>query len=65
MRYICLLLLIAACSSGPRRPTTWVNLGWAKTSVQQAEAECWAEIQRPNGIPGFDLCMKAKGWERR
>lgn len=65
MRAALLLAALCGCSGAPARPTTYANLGWAKVSVAQAEAECYAEINRVGGIPSMYLCMRAKGWEER
>lgn len=56
-------IVVAGCASGPeifdRQP-------WAKVSKQQAEAECYNEINTNAGRgSNFYLCMKAKGWEQR
>ncbi|OGT57552.1 MAG: hypothetical protein A3E01_08420 [Gammaproteobacteria bacterium RIFCSPHIGHO2_12_FULL_63_22] len=56
-----LLLALSACST---TPTTYRDLGWAKGSAAQAEAECIAHV---NSLAGFGsnvyLCMRGKGWE--
>jgi curli biogenesis system outer membrane secretion channel CsgG len=72
------VVLLSACSSTPSRPTQWVNLGWAKMSVKQAQAECQAEVNRippkadynPLANAYLSLshvqdCMRAKGWEEQ
>lgn len=62
-----LLIMISGCSSSPQRPLEeqYARQNWAKVSVQQAEAECYAEINRIGGIPNMYLCMKSKGFEER
>jgi len=60
------VVFLSACSSTPSSPTQWVNLGWANTPVQQAEAECYNFINSAAGWgSNLYLCMKAKGWEER
>ncbi len=43
----------------------YVRQSWAQVSVQQADAECLAEINRVGGIPNMYLCMRSKGWLER
>lgn len=62
--------LLAGCSSGPAKPrlpleARYDRQSWASVSVHQAEAECYAEINRPGGIPNLYLCMKSKGYFER
>lgn len=58
---------VSACSTAPELPAEhrYARQDWAKVSAQQAEAECYAEINRPGGIPNMYLCMRAKGWQER
>lgn len=78
MKAALLVLLLAACSSTPDRPTMYRNLGWAKMSAQQASAECQYEAERftpnPNYNPivqgmqmdeQFPRCMRSKGWQEQ
>lgn len=57
------LVFIAAVLFGCQTtPRSYRNLGWAKVSVQEAEARCYAEINKPGGVPNLYLCMRAMGW---
>lgn len=60
MRCAALFLILAGCGTVH---TQYQQQAWSKVPYSQAEAECLAEINRLGGIPSFDLCMGAKGWE--
>jgi hypothetical protein len=64
---IYLAAFLCACGSQPVVPLEqqYQRQPWAKMSVQQAEAECHAEINRIGGTPNMYLCMKARGWFER
>ena len=48
----------------PPAEERYSRLSWATTTVGQAEAECYAEIQK-NPLLGLPTCMRAKGWQER
>ena len=52
------IILLSACTGTPQ----YQQLTWATISMQQAEAECLADVQRDVTL-GMPVCMKAKGWE--
>lgn len=62
MRIFLSSLLLAACASGP---TYYDREPWATVGLEQAQAECQAEINRPTGIPSMFLCLRSKGWNER
>lgn len=64
---ITLLVFLSGCASAPQRPPEqrFARQSWAIVSAAQAEAECYAEINRLGGIPSLYLCMRAKGWNER
>jgi hypothetical protein len=64
---VALLILAAGCASGPRQPASqrYARLDWARSSVEQSEAECYADINRIGGPGSLYLCMRAKGWQER
>lgn len=57
------VLLVASCASAP---PTYERQPWASVSLEQARAECYAEINRiGSNVPSMYLCMRAKGWDER